>query len=71
MRHDPVRLPEPVDKETSEIHNDLTERTSEGFVGITANNGIVTGVIGDLTDEDIIAVEDYIGVSLKVIDDYS
>ena len=66
MRHDPVRPPEPVDKETSEIHNDLNEITSEGFVGLTANNGIVTGVIGDLTGDDVESVEDYLGVALDI-----
>lgn len=61
----PERNPDPKQKPTGEIHHDIDDITGDGFDGIgTVGNGVVVSVVGNLTDDDVSAIEDYLGVPL-------
>lgn len=64
MRYNPQTDPEPLDLHTHEIHDDMDDMTGDGFDGIVALNGVVKGIVGDLTTDDIEAIEDYLNISL-------
>jgi hypothetical protein len=64
MIYEPVQTPDRKDLSTPEIHADIDEMTGDGFDGIAALNGVVRNVVGDLSDSDIAAIEDYLGVVL-------
>ncbi|WP_282347423.1 hypothetical protein [Haloferax volcanii] len=68
MRYDPVTDPDAKSATTIEIHREIDEMTGPQFDGIVVRDGVVKGILGDLTESDIDAIENYLGASLVEAD---
>ena len=64
-RYIPDEKPNRLEKTAGEMHRDIDEMTDDGFDGITAKDGLVKSVIGELSDGDEDNVADYLGVRVE------
>jgi len=69
MIYKPKFDPDRIDKILKEIHSEIDEITDEGFDGVTAKNGLVLNLTGDLDNDDIGNIEDYLGVPIVKIEE--
>ena len=67
-RYEPLGDPDPRET-TADLHQEVESLTSDGYVGLTALDGILHSVVGDLSDEDLRAIEEHFDTPLQKISD--